>query len=276
MTRQIRLVSILRTFTMLILTVVLLFPVFWMVSTSLKPIMGIFSVPPHLIPQHFSLSGYRTILNDSRWLHYFYNSYFIACSVTLLCLVVGTLAAYGFSRMKIGAKGPLLYATLVMQMFPGVVLIVPYFELAKTLHLFNTYGVLIMADTSFVLPFTIWMLKSYLDSVPTEIESAAMIDGCSRLQAITRVVVPLMAPSFVAVGTWAFLGAWNEYMFAVTLTTGWQRAPATVGLGEFFGEFGINWNSVMATGTLSSIPLMIIFIFLQRYLVRGMTVGAVK
>jgi len=268
--------SVLRTLVMVLITVVLLFPVLWMISTSLKPIMGIFSVPPHLIPRRFSLSGYQTIIDSQKWLHYFFNSYFISTSVTVLCLIVGTLAAYGFSRMEIKGREVLLYTTLVMQMFPGIVLIVPYFDLAKTLHLFNTYIVLIMADTSFVLPFTIWMLKSYLDSVPSELESAAMIDGCNRLGAMIRVVIPLMTPSFVAVGTWAFLGAWNEYMFGVTLTTGWQAAPVTVGMGEFFGAFGINWNSVMAVSTVSSIPLMIIFIFLQRHLVQGMTAGAIK
>ena len=265
-----------RTAVMVILSIIVLFPVLWMISTSLKPMIGIFSVPPHLIPRHFSLAGYKTILDNVKWLKYFFNSYFISFMVTLLCLAVGTLAAYGFSRMEIRGREALLYTTLVMQMFPGIVLIVPYFNLAKTFHLFNTYFALIMADTSFVLPFTIWMLKSYLDSVPTELESAAMIDGCNRLGAITRIVVPLMAPSFVAVGTWGFLGAWNEYMFAVTLTTGWHTAPVTVGMAGFFGQFGTNWNAVMAVGTLSSIPLMIIFIFLQRYLVQGMTVGAIK
>jgi multiple sugar transport system permease protein len=206
----------------------------------------------------------------------FFNSYFISIMVTLLSLTVGTLAAYGFSRTEIKGKRALLFGTLVMQMFPGIVLIIPYFNLSQLLGLFNTYTALILANCSFVLPFSIWMLHSYLESIPVDLEDSAMIDGCTRIGAIIRVTVPLMLPSFVAIGTWQFLWAWNEYMFGVTLTTGWEKAPITVGMAEFFGQFGRDWNSIMAVGALSSIPLMIIFIFLQRFLVQGMTAGAVK
>lgn len=259
-----------------VISIILLFPVFWMFSTSFKSTIDIFAVPPTLLPKRISLQGYDKVFSEVRYLAYFLNSYFISAMVALLSLVVGTLAAYGFSRMQIRGSRTLLFATLAMQMFPGIVLIIPYFNFARTLNMLNTYQALILADTSFVLPFTIWMLKSYLDSIPRELEAAAMIDGCSRLGALGRVVVPLMTPAFVAVGTWGFLGAWNEYMFAVTLTTGWHKAPVTVGMAQFFGQYGMSWNSIMAVGTLSSIPLMLIFIFLQRYLVQGMTAGAIK
>jgi len=262
--------------TVVVLSILLLFPVFWMISTSFKPTMEIFAAPPHWIPKHPTLEGYRAILGQARYITYFFNSYFISSMVTIVCLSLGTLAAYGFSRMEIKGKQALLFGTLILQMFPGVVLIIPYFNLAKRFHLFNTYTGIILADCSFLLPFCIWMLKSYLDSIPSDLEEAAMIDGCTRLGAMLRVTVPLMLPSLVAVGTWCFLGAWNEYMFGMTLTTGWEKAPVTVGMAEFFGQFGMNWNSIMGVGTLSSIPLMLIFIFLQRYLVQGMTAGAIK
>jgi multiple sugar transport system permease protein len=231
-------------------SLIFLFPVYWMFITSFKPTMEIFAVPPYLIPRHPTLGGYKAIFSNARFLRYFFNSYFISIMVTLLSLTVGTLAAYGFSRTEIKGKRVLLFGTLVMQMFPGLVLIIPYFNLA--------------------------MLHSYLESIPADLEDSAMIDGCTRIGAIVRVTVPLMLPSFVAIGTWQFLWAWNEYMFGVTLTTGWEKAPITVGMAEFFGQFGRDWNSIMAVGALSSIPLMIIFIFLQRFLVQGMTAGAVK
>ena len=123
--------------------------------------------------------------------------------------------------------------TLVLQMFPGIVLIIPYFNLAQRLGLYYTYAALIIANCSFVLPFSIWMLHSYLESIPVDLEDAARIDGCTRMGAISRVTVPLMLPSFVAIGTWQFLWTWNEYMFAVTLTTGWEKAPITVGMGDY-------------------------------------------
>ena len=260
----------------LIISVIFLLPVFWMVSTSFKPTMEIFAVPPIWFPQHPSLAGYITIFSTFRYLKYFYNSYYISIMVTLVSLIIGTLAAYGFSRTEIKGKRALLFGTLVLQMFPGIVLIIPYFNLAQRLGLYNTYTALILANCSFVLPFSIWMLHSYLESIPVDLEDSARIDGCTRLGAVTRVTVPLMLPSFVAIGTWQFLWAWNEYMFAVTLTTGWEKAPVTVGMGEFFGQFGRNWNSIMAVGVLGCIPLIIIFIFLQRFLVQGMTAGAVK
>jgi multiple sugar transport system permease protein len=259
-----------------VFTVICLFPVFWMVSTSLKPTIEIFAVPPHWLPLKPTLSGYITILSTFRYLKYFFNSYFISLMVTLISLIIGTLAAYGFSRTEIKGKKVLLFATLILQMFPGVVLIIPYFNLAQRLGIYNTYTALIVANCSFVLPFSIWMLHSYLESIPVDLEDAARIDGCTRLGAIGRVTVPLMVPSYVAIGTWQFLWAWNEYMFAVTLTTGWEKAPITVGMGEFFGEFGRNWNSIMAVGVLGCIPLLIVFLFLQKFLIQGMTAGAVK
>ena len=144
------------------------------------------------------------------------------------------------------------------------------------LNLLNTYTVLILADSVFALPFCTWMLKSYFDTIPWDLEEAAMLDGCNRPRALVRVVLPLMSPGLVATGTWAFLSAWNEFMFAVTLTNDVTRSPITVGIAEFFDQFTMNWNAIMAVATAASVPLMIFFIFFQRYVVQGLAEGAVK
>jgi multiple sugar transport system permease protein len=259
-----------------ILTIALLFPVIWMISTSFKPAGEVFAVPPTLIPKRPTLDSYWLILRQERYRQYFFNSYFISIIVTVISLTLASLAAYGFSRMPIKGKKFLLFGTLVLQMFPGVVLIIPYFNLAKVFNLFNTYTALVLADCSLILPFCIWMLKSYIDGISVELEEAAMIDGCSQLGALRHVLIPLSLPGLVATGTWAFLGAWNEYMFASILLTSPEKAPVTLGMAEFFGQFAMNWNAIMVVGTLSSIPLMLIFIFLQRYLIQGMTAGGVK
>ena len=260
----------------IIISFIILLPVFWMVITSFKPVVEIFSKPPHWVPKAPTLEAYRDILSKVKYIKYFINSYFISGVVVLVTLVLASLAAYGFSRMKIAGKQAILFGTLVLMMFPGVVLLIPYFELANYFNLLNTYTILILVDISFVLPFCIWMLNSYMDSIPVELEEAAFVDGCNRFSAFWRIILPLMRPGLVAVGTWAFLGAWNEFMFASILTTGPDKAPITVGIAEFFGQFSMNWNAIMAVGTLASLPIMLIFIFLQRYIIQGMTAGSGK
>jgi len=259
-----------------IITFMILLPVFWMIVTSFKPVVEIFSVPPNWFPKAPTIEAYRDILSKAKYMKYFINSYFISAIVTLVALSLASLAAYGLSRMKIAGKQAILLGTLVLMMFPGVVLLIPYFELASYFNLLNTYTILILVNISFVLPFCIWMLKSYMDSIPVELEEAAMVDGCTRFLAFWRITLPLMRPGLIAVGTWAFLGAWNEFMFSSILTTGPDKAPITVGIAEFFGQFSMNWNAIMAVGTLASLPLMFIFVFLQRYVIQGMISGSGK
>ncbi len=153
---------------------------------------------------------------------------------------------------------------------------VSYFNLAKQLNLYDTYLVLIMIDTTFALPLVIWLLKSYFDSIPVAMEEAALIDGCSRVKVLLLIVAPLARAGVIGTGMLAFIRAWNEFLFALILTKGPERAPITVGLAELFGVHSINWNGVMAVTTLAVLPLLVVFIFVQRYVISGITSGAVK
>jgi multiple sugar transport system permease protein len=170
----------------------------------------------------------------------------------------------------------MLFGIMALLMLPPVTLIIPYFRLAKTLGLFDTLGALIIVNVTFILPIVIWLLKGYLDSIPIDLEEAALIDGCSRLQALQKILLPLIVPAIVGIGTFIFVQAWNEYLFALILTDTPSSQVITIGLSLFFGQRVRDWNSIMALSTLSSLPLLLIFIFFQRWVVQGMTSGAVK
>jgi len=259
-----------------VITFLILFPVIFAVLTSFKPIREIFVYPPSVFPHSWTIKAYASIFTQERYLHYFFNGYFISICSTFLCVILGSLAGYGFSRFKFPAKRLLLLGILSAQMFPGVILMVSYFNLSKNLGLYNTYLILIMVDTTFALPLVIWLLKSYFDSIPVSIEEAAFIDGCNRVKVLLLIVMPLARAGIIGTGALAFIRAWNEFLFALILTEGPERAPITVGLAELFGQYSINWNGIMAITTLAVLPLLIVFIFLQRYVISGITTGANK
>lgn len=170
----------------------------------------------------------------------------------------------------------MLLGIMALLMLPSVTLIIPYFRLAHLVGLYDTLLGLIVVNSAFILPISIWLLKGYMDAIPIDLEEAAMIDGCTRLQAMWKILVPLSVPGIVSTGTFAFIFAWNEFLLAVTLTDTATSQPLTIGLAAFFGQFIRDWNSIMALSTITSLPLMIIFVIFQRWVVQGMTSGAVK
>jgi len=259
-----------------VITLLILFPAVFAVFTSFKPIREIFTYPPSILPQSWTVKPYISIFSQEKYLHYFFNGYFISISSTFLCVILGALAGYGFSRFKLPAKHLLMLGILAMQMFPGAVLMVPYFNLSRKLGLYNTYLVLVMIDTTFSLPLVIWLLKSYFDSIPVAIEEAALIEGCGRVKVLLLIVMPLARAGIIATGVLAFIRAWNEFLFALILTKGPERAPISVGLAELFGQYSIEWNGIMAITTLAVLPLLVVFIFVQRYVIAGITSGAIK
>jgi multiple sugar transport system permease protein len=262
--------------TTLFAVVVIIFPIVWMVFASVRPVEETLTIPPVWFPKQFTLQYYRELLHDSRQMRFLTNGYIISIMTAGVCLTLGSLAAYGFSRFKIRGGRFILIGILALQMLPQISLIIPYYNLAIALRLYNTYSALVVADSSFALPITIWLLKGYLDSIPRDLEEAAMVDGCTRLKALYRVVLPLALPGLIATGTMAFLWAWNELLFAVVLRSGPAVAPLTIGISEFFTQFGRDWARIMTLNTIGVLPLMIVFILLQKWVVQGMTSGAVK
>ena len=170
----------------------------------------------------------------------------------------------------------MLFAILATLMIPRIILIIPYYQLASSFHLKDTLQGLILVNTAFTLPVAIWLLKGYFNSIPVDLEEAAMIDGCTRLEAVWKVLVPITLPGIVGIGTFVFIAAWNEYLLAIILTESVASQPLTIALAKFFGFVARDWNSIMALSTMASLPLVLLFALFQRWVVQGMTSGAVK
>jgi ABC-type glycerol-3-phosphate transport system permease component len=251
-------------------------PVLWSLSTSLKPAGMIFAQPPQWIPKVFSLEHYRAVLGDPRMMRYFFNSFVTATFSTLFALIVGTLGAYGFSRYKFPGSGTLMVSILLTRMLPRVALIVPFFITLQKIGLYNTRPGLILVFLIITMPLSIWLLKGFFDVVPFEIEEAAIVDGCSVFGVLTRIVIPITLPGIAAVGMYVFITAWNEFLFALTMTKGMPLRTISVGLAFFIDEFGIRWGSLMAASILMSIPAIIVFTIFQKSLIKGLSEGAVK
>jgi multiple sugar transport system permease protein len=258
------------------LTTVILVPVVWMFSASVRPIRELLVYPPRLIPETVTLDYFARILHNAKYQRFFVNSILLSLFCLAVTLVLASLAGYGFSRFRMRGGRAMLIGILALLMLPRVTVIVPYFRMAHTWGVYDRLLGLMLVNVAFLLPMATWLLKGYMDSVPVELEEAAMVDGCTRTGALRRVLLPLALPGLVGVGTFVFIGAWNEYLLAVVLTDTPSAQTLTVGLAAFFGEYVRDWNSIMALSTLTSVPLMLVFVFFQRWVVQGMTSGAVK
>jgi len=254
------------------------FPFYWMVSTSFKTDLGVYRIPPELWPSEVTFANLEKLfMRDSLIPRMFLNSLGTSLGTVLVTVTLATLAGYALSRLRFKLRYNILIAILVTQMFPMVVLLIPLYILYVKIHLLDTWLGLILAYTSFALPFGVWMIKGFIDSVPVEIEEAAMMDGCSRIGAMFRVVLPLAVPGIVATGIFAFLDAWNNLLFPLTLITKLEMKTLPPGMILYFtGQLRTDWGGMMATSFLTTIPIVLIFILVQRYLVAGLTAGAVK
>ncbi len=264
------------------LTLFTLFPLFWMVSSALKPVDDLFIIPPQWIPERPTLAAMDSVLTgdlgrSSLFPDYFKNSFIVTVGTTVLALVVATLAAYALSRYPFKGSNKLMLSILSLQMFPQAMLLISFYIIFLQLSLLNTYQGLILANATFAVPFSIWMLKGFFDTVPREIEEAALIDGCTRFSVLPRIVLPLITPGLLAAGVYTFLIAWDEYLFAATLMVQPEMRTLPPGIIQsFVGQFYLNWPNVMAASVLITIPVTLLFVFFQKYLVQGLTAGAVK
>jgi ABC-type glycerol-3-phosphate transport system permease component len=253
-----------------------LVPVLWMLSTALKSDREIFSIPPRWIPDRISLSAATRVWSAYPFFSYFRNSLIVVISSAFISVVFSSLAGYGLSRFKFPGRGSFLTFLLMSQMFPSIMLLVPYYKIFQTTGLINTHSALVVTYVSFTIPFCTWMMYGYFQGIPTELDESAAIDGAGRIQTFTRVVMPLALPGVAAISIYSFVTAWNEYMFALVLTQSETMKTLAVGIGQMVGQYRISWNDLMASSLYASIPLLIVFVFLQRYLVSGLTAGAVK
>jgi multiple sugar transport system permease protein len=251
-------------------------PVVWMLSSSFKPNTDIFAYPPQLIPENFTLEAYTAIFTDPVKVRFFLNSYFVSLSVTALTLVVAVLAAYALSRFEFPFKRVLNVLIVSVQAVPPITLLIPYFGLIMFLGLYNTYPGLILTYMVFTLPYAIIMMTGYFNTLPRELDEAVKVDGGSSWTALWRILVPISVPGLVSVGIYTFMIAWNEYLFALTLTKTPEMRTVPIGIQLLMGQHSYEWNQMMSMSILGCIPILLLFLFFQRYFIGGMTAGAVK
>ncbi|HLR93049.1 MAG TPA: carbohydrate ABC transporter permease [Jiangellaceae bacterium] len=255
---------------------VVLGPLYWMVTSSFKNRLEVTALDPTLFPQEPTVGNYTGLLTGSLpFPAFFLNSVFTATVTAVIATFVAAMAGYSFSRAKYRLRGPLSLAILAVQMLPFVVLIGPLYLLMMNLNLLNTYVGLILGYTTFALPFAAWMMKSFIDGVPIEIEEAARVDGYSRFAILVRVVLPLTVPGLAATAVIIFINSWNNLLYPLTLMTDPVRQTLPPGLLQSFsGQYQFDWGGMMAATTVTSIPLVIAFFAVQRYMVRGLTGGS--
>ena len=259
----------------IVATLIMMVPIYWMINAALRPIREVLTVPPRFIPTELTLKYVKAVLESSRNQQHFLNSFIITTSALSLTLVVSTLSAYGFSRFKIPSGRFLLMSMMALLMIPRVTLIIPFFRLANLTNLYDT-RLILHCQYDICTTNEHRLLKGYIDSISPDLEEAAMIDGCSRIHAIIKILLPIIFPGLVGVGTMVVINSWNDYLISFTLTQTLKAQPITIALAKFFGEYNRNWNGIMSLALISSIPIMLLYIFFQKYVVQGLTSGAVK
>lgn len=251
-------------------------PVLWMVSTSFKPNSDIFQIPPRWVSENFTFDAYRAIFGDPEKIRFFVNSYVVALSVTVLTLLVGILGGYAFSRYEFWGKRTLNVIVVSVQAVPPITLLIPYFGLVVTLKLYNTYQGLILTYMVFTIPYAIIMMTAYFNTLPRELDEAVKVDGGRTFTALWRVLVPIAVPGLVSVGIYTFMLAWNEFLFALTLTRTVDMRTVPIGIQLLMGQHSYEWNQMMAMSALGCLPVLLLFLLFQRYFIGGMTAGSVK
>src|SRR4029079_11459452 len=257
---------------------IVLFPIYWMIVTSLLPSSIVLSRHPPLLPplEHVSLDAFAGVFRRRTVLTWILNSTLVAVGSTIVSLVIATLAGYSLSRWQTRAQKVAGAALLLTKMLPGSLIVVPFFVMFTTAHLIDTRAALVAANVAVGVPFATWMMKGFFDTLPRELEQAAAIDGCTLLQALWYVILPLARPGLAACAIYLAIVAWSEFVFARTLVTKSDLWTVTVGLQSFVGEYLVDWPALMAAGVVSLAPMLVLFLLLETFLVSGLTSVVVK
>ncbi|GAB5374194.1 MAG: carbohydrate ABC transporter permease [Acuticoccus sp.] len=271
--------SIRRTLSWLVLVafaIITIFPFYWMVMTAISPIDEILSRSPSLLPnlERIRFDAFAEVFRNRPFLMWLVNSLVVALGTSAIALVLATLAGYSLSRFTAWPQKALGATLLVSKLIPASLLLIPLFIIFSNVGLFDTYMGLIIANLTVGVPLATWLMKGFFDRVPRELEQAAMIDGATQMQALRIVVLPLVKPGLAASGVYLILTTWSEFIFARTLIDSINKQVLTVGMQSFVGEQTVDWAQLMAAGTLSVIPAVVLFILLEPFLVSGMTKGA--
>ncbi len=261
---------------LLLVVVFAFFPIYWMLVTSITTEDQVFAFPPTLFPADITLQWYRDFFNNPNLIRYLQNSFIVSTATAVGSLIVSAYAGYSFSKFRYTGRRALMFLILSAQMFPQALLLITLYLMFDSLGILNSYLVLVLSFTTFTLPLCIWMLKSYFDTMPDELIEAARVDGASQFTIIHRILLPIARPAMISTGLFAFIRGWNDFIYALTLA-GPQRMTLPPGLVlTYTGEFQTSWPNLMASSLIVSLPVIIVFVFMQRYIVAGLGAGAVK
>ena len=265
------------TLFVLIVTLILILPLLWMISTSFKQPDEVFSSIPKWLPRDFSFINYLSIWRRRYFTDYFLNSLIVSGFTMGIALIVAMFTGYGISRFSFRGKTFFSAMLIVVQMFPSMLLLIPLYMIMNSLGLLDTHLSMVIAYTTFAMPFCSWMIKGYFDTIPVSLEESARMDGCSRLGILFKIVMPLAAPGIVTVAMFAFVLSWQEYLYAMTFARTEGMRTLTVGIALMQGQHGsVDWGQIMAGSVIACLPGLILFTYLEKYLVQGFTMGAVK
>lgn len=254
----------------------LVFPILWMVLSAFKPLHELVAVPPSWLPRQPTLQHFRDLISLTNFPVYLWNSTVVALLTSAITVVVALLGAYSLTRFQYRGRRLLANFTLISYMFPPILLAIPIFVIISRLGMADSLLSLALAHISFALPFCLWLMWGYMKSVPIALEEAAMIDGASRMGAFMRVVVPMSLPGVIAIGILSFLVSWNDYLYALILLTSEGRKTLSLGVSIFLGSMGVEWGLINAAGVVITIPIILVFGVVQRFLIQGFGAGGVK
>ena len=253
-----------------------LFPLYWLIKIAITPDQLIFTEGTALWPGSYTLDNFRTVIFSSDFMTYFNNSVLVSFATAGITTLIAAASGYAFSRFQFRGKSMIILIMLITQMFPLLMIIAPIYKMIAALGLLNTLTSLVIVYTAFNIPFATFLMQSFFDGIPKELEEAALIDGCTRFLALRKVIFPLTLPGLAATLGFVFTAAWSELLFALMLINSNDTMTFPVGLLTFVSKFSVDWGQMMAAGVLALIPSCLFFVFIQRYLVQGLTAGAVK
>ncbi len=262
--------------SLILIILIFFFPFFWIITSSFKSPEEIIATSTTIVPRSFTLEHYNKILFNSDFFIYLKNSLIVSFSSMIISIILSVSAAYGLHKLKFYGNKFVEYSLLVTYAFPGVILLVPIYLLFAKVNLLNSYFALIVVNVLFATPFAVWMLKAFFKLIPNEIEEAAYIDGASRYIVISRIIVPLAAPGIASVAIFCFIISWTEYLFASILISGDDLKTLPVGLAGIVGQYQIDWGFLLSGAVLASLPVILLFVFIGKYFVSGITEGAIK
>ncbi len=258
------------------LIIIVGFPLAWMALSSFKPGVELFTIPPKILPTNWSLEWYIQAFSNENVIRYFLNSLFIASVVMVVDMIIGTLTAYSLTRFRFKGRKAILISVLAAYCVPPIMLMLPLYKIMNTLGLSGSHAGVIVAHLTVTLPFSVWLLVSFFKKLPKEIDEAAVMDGAGEMQVFLKIEVPLCVSGVLSTGIMAFILSWNEFLLASVLISKESMKTLTVGLANYISSTHIDWGIIMALGTITTIPVIVLFALVQKYFVEGMTAGAVK